>query len=208
MKSMPVIPRGFTLLEVLLALVIFAMISISAYSVLRNVMVSNEVTQKKMVRLTEMQKAMQQMTRDFYQIIDRPWREEGGSSKTMIDTNATQWHSDDDALVVVRGGWLNPDGRLRRSELQKIGYRLVDGSLERLSWSYLDNVAGTAPQVTRLLSGVEHLKLRFYKDGVWRSDWQSNTELPQALEVTLTLSDYGQLQRHFLLPSFSAEVTQ
>lgn len=200
--------RGFTLLEVLLALVIFSMLSLSAYAVLQNVILSNDVTEHKIQRLTELQKAMQIMAGDFYQVIDRSWREEGMSTQTVIETNAAQLHSDEDALAVVRAGWLNPGGRLRRSELQRVGYRLTYGHLERLSWLYPDVVTGTQPQATRLLSGVEHFKLRFYKDGLWRSDWQTSTELPQALEVTLTLSDYGQIQRHFLLPTFPAGITE
>lgn len=83
--------HGFTLLEVLLALVIFAMLSISAYTVLQGVMRNDEVSQAKIARLSEMQRAFATLTRDFTQITPRPVRLNGETSTTVFQAERLVW---------------------------------------------------------------------------------------------------------------------
>lgn len=190
---------GFTLLEVLLALVIFAMLSLSAYAVLQGVMRNDEISRAKITRLSELQRAFATLARDFTQIIPRPTRIDGEISNTLFQAERFQLTSDDWSVAFVRAGWFNPGGELRRSELQKVGYRLRQKTLERLTYLYPDAITGTEPTVTPLLSHVSAFTLRFYKNGEWLTQWSTPATLPAAIEITLTLDDYGTIRRLFLL---------
>ena len=199
--------HGFTLLEVLLALVIFAMLSISAYTVLQGVMRNDEVSQAKIARLSEMQRAFATLTRDFTQITPRPVRLNGETSTTVFQAERFGLESDDWSTLFVRAGWFNPGGALRRSELQRVSYRLRQQTLERLTYLYPDAVTGTTPTATPLLTHVSAFSLRFYKNGEWLTQWTTSTELPEAVEITLTLDDYGAIRRLFLTTGASATTT-
>jgi general secretion pathway protein J len=191
--------RGFTLLEVLLALVIFAVLSLSAYGVLQGVLRNDEVSRAKIARLSELQRAMATLARDLTQALPRPTRVNGETTSTVFQATRFQLDSEDGAVLFTRAGWLNPGGMLRRSELQKVGYRLSQQTLERLTWRYPDAVTGTLPEAQPLLTKVTAFSLRFYKNNEWQTQWLSPNELPAGVEITLTLADYGTIQRRFLL---------
>ncbi|WP_151995734.1 type II secretion system minor pseudopilin GspJ [Buttiauxella massiliensis] len=183
--------RGFTLLEVLVALVIFALLTLTAQAVFQGVLRNNAVTQAKISRLTELSFAMQQLENDFIQSFPRTVREAGAPGNTVFSAA--------DGVIFTRSGWFNPDARLRRSELQKLGWRLRDSQLERVTWRYPDNLPGTEPNQTVVLKSVRQFRLRYYRDGHWLTQWTAARELPQAVEVTLELPDYGLITRRFLL---------
>lgn len=192
---------GFTLLEVLLALVIFAMLSLSAYAVLQGVIRNDEVSRAKITRLSELQRAFATLSRDFTQALPRPVRINGEASTILFQSVRFQLSSDDGSVMFVRAGWLNPGGELRRSELQRVGYRLHQQTLERLSYLYPDAVTGTEPTAAPLLSKVTAFSLRYYRNGEWLTQWNTPDELPAAVEISLTLDDYGTIRRRFLLTS-------
>jgi len=60
---------GFTLLEVLLAIAIFASLSLAAYEVLQGVLRNDEVTRNQVSRLGEVQRASAVLARDFQQAV-------------------------------------------------------------------------------------------------------------------------------------------
>ena len=197
---------GFTLLEVLLALVVFAGLSMTAYQVLQGVLKNDEITRSKVERLADVQRAVSTLERDFTQIIPRATRTDGEtSSKVVFQSVRYQMESDDWSLLFVRTGWLNPGGMLVRSQLQKVGYRLRDNKLERLSFLYLDPVIGTEPTVTTVLDRVEGFKLRFFNGTAWLDEWTNTATLPFGLEVELQLKDYGKIRRLFLIAAEKAK---
>jgi general secretion pathway protein J len=192
---------AFTLLEVLLALVIFASLSLTAYQVLQGVMRNDALTKVKVERLAAMQRVFTMLDRDFSQMIPRPSRVNGEVSKVVFQAARFQMESDDWSVSFVRNGWFNPGAQLPRSNLQKVGYRLRENKLERLSYLYVDPVIGTEPLVTPLLDRVKGFKLRFYVNGLWATEWNNSAQLPRAIEVELELEDYGIIRRRFMILS-------
>lgn len=196
---------GFTLLEVLLALVVFASLSLTAYQVLQGVLKSDEKSRIKVDRLANVQRALGVLERDFSELIKRRSRIQGETSNVVFQAGRYQMESDDWAVSFVRGGWLNPGAVLPRSQLQKVGYRLREGKLERLSFLYVDPAIGTEPNVTPVLAQVKNFGLRFWNGSEWVEEWSNSALLPTAVEVTLVLEDYGKIRRLFLVATDSTE---
>ena len=101
---------AFTLLEVLLALVIFASLSLGAYQVLQGVITNDALTKVKGARLADLQRVFTLLERDFSQMVPRPMRLNGEASKVVIQAARFQMESDDWSIAFVRAGWFNPGG--------------------------------------------------------------------------------------------------
>lgn len=191
--------RGFTLLEVLVALVIFALLTLAAQAIFQGVLRNNSVTKAKILRLNELSFAMQQLENDFTHGVARTRRESAERNPAVFVGAEGLLESRGDGVTFIRNGWFNPDARLRRSELQRLGWRLQGDQLERLSWLYPDSLPGTQPHRAVILKSVRQFRLRYYRNGSWTSRWTTTHQLPQAVEVTLELSDHGSVTRRFLL---------
>lgn len=197
---------GFTLLEIIIAMSIFAVIGLASNAVLSSVIDSNQLSSEKFDRLQVLQRAMLVLERDLLQAVQRPIRVEGESTDIVINGGENLLSSEADGLGFVRGGWQNPQLMLPRSTLQAVAYRLQEGRLERLYGNYVDNVIGYEPKVRVLMEDIEDFTVEFYlgstesdqKDVKWEEKYVG-TKLPQAVAVTLVSKDFGEIRREFLL---------
>jgi general secretion pathway protein J len=194
---------GFTLLELLVALAIFAVIGAAAYSGLNTLLAVRATLERDHERLRQVQLALLWLRRDAEQLAPRPVRDAFGEPRpALIGDNRAR-----DLLILTRTGRDNPLD-LPRSGLERLGYRLRDDQLLRLSWPVLDRAEGSDAQSSLLLDEVRELSLRYLdRSGQWHERWPppgtpdtALGRLPRALEVRLELSDWGELRRLFLLP--------
>lgn len=212
--------RGFTLLEMILALAIFAILGITGLYLLQTVIRTDGISQEKSQRLAELQRAFAIIDRDFSAMRLRPVRT---STPGVFDPALKAEHSNstnNDAITFTQAAWFNPGAQLPRSTLQRVTYQLqkrsvdthVDGKTQQsdqqelqqqeLQRQYFDRVdvpSGATPHLQHLLSNVSGLKLRYYQKGQWLDSWSDTNQLPEAIEVTLTLPDYGDITRRFLI---------
>lgn len=198
--------QGFTLIEVLVAITIFASLSVGAYQVLNQIQRSNELSLERSERLKTLQRALVFMDNDFRQMALRQSRTNGEESSGQL----IQWQdylldSDAKGVMFTRLGWHNPQQQFPRGEVSKVGYRIKDDQLERVWWRYVDTPAGQEGVVMPLLDGVESFEMRFYDGSQWSDNWQKNSSLPQAVTVSLELQDYGKIERIYLTTGGSLE---
>lgn len=191
---------GFTLLELLVAIMVFALLSLGVYQVVDGVRRADESSARLSERMDNLQRAMQLLQNDFTQILARRQRSEDLSRAPFLSAGAGVLQSQDDGWLLIRGGLPNPQMQLPRGHLQRVGYRLQQGQLQRLTWPFADVPASSEPQIRTLLDGVESLQLTFYHDGQWQRQWQDSDALPQAVRLRLTLHSLGELERIWLLP--------
>lgn len=145
---------GFTLLEMLIAIAIFAMIGLAANAVLSTVIKNDEVTKEFSTKLKAMQQGFGALERDLGQMVARtPRLLEGGRGTTVFQTGSDILDSESEALVFFRLGWLNPDGILPRGSIQSVAYVVRDGALERWYYPYPEPEFGAEPIKTIVMRG-------------------------------------------------------
>lgn len=191
--------KGFTLLEVLIAIAIFSLISLSSFSIFDTVLSGDEIAKKNSDRHNELQRAFLIIERDMIQIARRSVRLNGEAPlDDFLQTSSDVSLSDDQAIAFVRHGWTNPGQLLPRSDMQAVSYQLVDETLERLHFNFVDAIVGEEPKVRPLISDVLALEFEYYDGKKWQKFW-SETYLPLAIAIEVETKDYGIIRRQFLV---------
>lgn len=200
---------GFTLLELLVAIAVFAVLAIMSYGTLSNVLLAQAQTREAAEQLTRVQRAMLYIERDLLQIVVRPIRDESGEPFPAL-AGAEQGHY---RLEFTRTGYPNPN-LVPRSYLQRITYAMPDDEehkLYRYVWPSLDRGETQEPQKLLLLDDVEEMRVIFYDNqGEEYDNWpslarrksgQGNlTFMPQAIKVILKLKGMGEIWRLLEMP--------
>lgn len=198
---------GFTLLELLVAIGIFALVSAMAYGGLIQVLNTRDRVEAERLFWRTMALTFRKLDEDLAQARLRPVRAEDGSSLPSFagqpaDVRALGAPS----LEFTRGG-VPVFGTGARSDLQRVGYRLNEGRLSRLTWPSLDRAPQAKPDDTVLVRDVEELRTRFLDDkNQWVDAWPVKTPagayqdaLPRAVEITVRFKDHGEYTRTFLV---------
>lgn len=195
---------GFTLLELLVALAVFALVSAMAYSGLHTVLQNKQVTEQRAVRIGHLQSAVLMLERELSQIAFlRGIRDDYGDRQDSLRTAGFG----SILLEFTRAGWRNPT-RTARSTLQRVAYGIKEESLQRYSWTVLDRPQPSTPHEVVLLEGVRGMQLRYLdQGGKWHEQWPpvglaqtQSMPLPRALEINLELEDLGEIRRLLPLP--------
>ena len=196
--------KGFTLLEVLIAIAIFSLISLSSFTIFDSVLRGDETAKQSSARQNELQRAFVMIERDITQIARRSIRLNGEAPLTQFVQSASDsFATEEQAIAFVRHGWTNPGLLLPRSDMQAVAYRLTEETLERLHFNFVDAVVGEEPKVRPLISNVSAVAFEYYSGGKWQKVWASNL-LPQAIAIEVTTKDYGVIRRQFLLAGDSS----
>lgn len=185
---------GFTLIELMVAMGVFAMLALMAYAGLDQVIETRIRSAASLNQLTQLQFSIRLMAMDFEQLHPRAVREEFGDSLQPAVLGDLRRYNQFEA---TRAGWRNPLGSAR-SSLQRIAYRIEDDKLIRSHWNVLDRMQSVEPVEFTLLEGVRRFELRFMKqDGNWLDGWpdpdaspEFQIEMrPRAIEITLEFDD-------------------
>lgn len=188
--------KGFTLVEMLVALLIFSGLAATGVAVMSLAADNRAIVQGRMDRLASFQRARALLKADIEQAAERPTRDVAG----QLSRDAMGGGDGAEVLLfLTRRGFDNPDAEPRAS-LQYVEYRLDRGKLERRVRPFLDGAPLGEPQV--LLDGVDSAEVAFYSRGEWRSTWTSATGsvLPRAVRVQMDVKGFGPVRQLFLAP--------
>ena len=193
--------RGFTLLEVMVALGILAFVIIATHQILETTTRAKDASDEKIAELNGLQTTFRLMDQDFSQMTKRAVRNESGDvQEQYLLAGRYVLESQYDGIAFVRDGWVNPINLLPRSELQAVGYRVIDDNLERVYRVYVDQLDNMEPRVQRVLENIEELKFEFLDDkNEWQEQWEIKA-LPKAVAVTLQQIKAEPIRRVFLVP--------
>ncbi|WP_232312902.1 type II secretion system minor pseudopilin GspJ [Enterovibrio coralii] len=198
--------KGFTLIEVLLALAIFAMVGLGVQQVFSGVLNSNEQTQEAGDSLKTLQRALIIMDSDFRQMMARQYRNGGEEAEEkLLEFGDDLLDSESQGIRFVRGGWVNPQQLFPRGEVVKVGYRIQDDTLERIRWMYADDSSAVEPAVMPVMDGVKDISFEVLGEDSWTKNWDAPMQMPKALRVKLDTERYGELTRVYILPEQTLE---
>jgi general secretion pathway protein J len=189
---------GFTLVEVMVSLLIFAMLAGAGSAVLSATIDNRFAVKAASDRVGDLQRMRGLLRADLGQATAR--RSRGPTGRPMSQPIMGAFAPGDPILVLNRAGWSNP-GEQARSSLQRVEYRLVENRLERRSSSHLDGARPGPPQV--LYRGVSDVTVGFIRDGEAAPAFISSIDrpLPDAVRIGMTIEGYGRIEQLFIVGS-------
>ncbi|MFA5984154.1 MAG: type II secretion system minor pseudopilin GspJ [Methylococcaceae bacterium] len=186
--------QGFTLLEILIALAIFAILSIMAYAGLAAVLDARAATEPRSAQLAQLQTTLYLLNEDLSQAIDRPVRDELGSPEPAF----TNGHGSE-ILNLTRSVPVWTENAVGNS-LQRVSYRFENGSLYRQVWALLDRTPQTQHRRRKLLDAKQvEVKIYEAESHSWRPFIGETKTIPLALQFEFNVEGLGTLQHAFLL---------
>ena len=188
---------GFTLLEILIALFIFTIVSVIMASGLHSVLNSQAATEKKANSFAEIQIALLLISRDMEQAINRPITNAKNIQESAL-IGAPR------SVTFTHAGLHNPDGELQQSTLQRAGYFVEKHEFIRETWEVLDQSAKKEGAKRILLNSVEDLYFEYLDEkGAFQKNWppadKQNAGLPRAIRMHLTLKNWGKISQTYVL---------
>jgi general secretion pathway protein J len=198
--------NGFTLVEVLIAVAIFAIMSAFAYRALGSILNTRERVEQENQKWRDVSTFFARLEADFSNGVARSIRNSSNQAQGFIG-NSTLTNDSDGQVMFTRMGMPGATGALAAP--QRLGFRIKQGVLEELVWPVLDQGPRTVPAIYPLLTGATTLTMRYLDENyAWQSSWPPLTngppptdKIPKAIEVALTLDSGETITRLLLLNS-------
>ena len=192
---------GFTLVELLVALAIFAILSAFAYRGLNALLESREALQRESRKWRDVALFVGRIERDLAAVLNRPALGASGTPLAAV-SSSIETPASREGLAFTRAG--SPLQENALAAPQRIAYRMREGKVERLAWGGVDAAPRDEPVPLAVLSNVSSLAFRFMDPrGEWRPTWglPGNVEpLPAAVEMTVQLASGESIVRLVDLP--------
>ena len=206
---------GFTLLELLIAVAIFALIGLAGYKLLNSVIRTYEHTRDRSDSFSQLQTAVSVIEQDLKQLTRRSIRDELGDPLPAFSVNfrgglpleftrTGSWSMMADKALDDTSSAADTENA-NTGVKQRIGYRLQDGELQRLVWRVLDRAQDSKPQVQVLLKDVTDFSVRLLGESEWQEFWPVENQqgqidfrtLPRGIDLSFGHKKYGRIQRIF-----------
>lgn len=208
--------QGFTLMEVLIAVTITAVIGLGVWQVLNGVISSRDRVNEVSAEFDQLLRTFLLMERDLGQVVNRPARNIYGDFEPAFTSQSEEFE-----LQLTRQGWRNPLG-IRRSELQRVAWEYTGSELRRRYWESVDQGQEDNSHDQLMISGINSFSIRFMNDDrAWVDQWPSDeamasigttvsptVPLPLGVEITLEHERFGELSRIYALPQFDPATAQ
>jgi len=183
-------PRGFTLVEVLVALVVLAVFATFAWQATASLVDGEARLSAEARRWQRLDAVFARLEADVRAAVPRPIRVAQRREPAFVGAP--------DAFVFTRAGDASADA----GEGQRLAYRHGGDTLEIAYWPRLDRVAGIEATVYPLASGIARVDLRYIdEDGATFERWppRNGVGLPRAIAIGMTLVDGLKVERLMVL---------
>lgn len=191
--------RGFTLLEILIALFVFTILSVMMTGALRTVINAQSGAERNAARVRHLQIVFVRMARDIEQVVNRP-------VKTAVSKDSPAFLGTPEGFAFTHNGIAGPNGRAKRTTLQRAQYIFKDGVLWRMAWEVLDQSSNSPKPYQRdVLNNVTNVRFSYLdKNKRFHQNWpvkgRSSEPLPSAVRVRLTVADWGKVEQLYVIP--------
>lgn len=203
--------KGFTLLEIIIAIAIFALLGLACNNLLQTVLQSSARAEEVTESLQKVSQSMSLMESDFSQWAARPMSSSSSgaeqSQASFFKHRVNSSESDSQYIEFFHRGFLNPQDFFPRGEIQRVAYRLKDHKLERLSFPYPEPAPDQEPLITEVFDKVEKIEYFFYKKKSWQPHVSAKS-MPKAMMFRITFENELSIERKFLVLGESVKLEQ
>lgn len=190
--------EGLTLIEVLIAVIIMAMIGTISYQSLDATIRSKVIIEEHIADLARIDRAWLLIEADIRNMLNHSVTQtsgRGGQLHPLVLAN----NDEEYFMTILRGGHANPLNFIR-SEVIRVGYRVQEEILWRDVWYNIGSSDVDEARQQKIIEGVDEIKVRVlspnatsFSAGPWQESWSlendHSTKMPIAVEITLILKD-------------------
>lgn len=191
----PSVASGFSLLELLVAVAVFAIVAALAWGGLETIVHARRALDRAADDLARLQRAIGRFEQDVSATLPAPWRDSQGRREPALAGTATAFETT---------AWLaDGDSPEPAAVPRRVTWRCDNGTLRRFA---VGATPGSPRAERRLLEGVEGCRLRYIaEDGTRHDRWPPEgaraESLPRALELAFSLEGQGSFSRLVELPA-------
>ena len=195
--------KGFTLLEILVALFIFAILAMLMSNALKTIINAVSGVESKASQLRQLQFALLILSRDIEQAADRPIRNTFGQQEgALIGTH--------DSMKFTHMGLASDAEGVGKSAMQRVQYIFANGALLREVWPVLDLAPSTIAKGQPLLDKLEEVRFEYLSDdNKFYSSWplteKPSLSLPLAIRVFFSIPTWGKMSQLYVIPTQSSQ---
>lgn len=198
--------KGFTLLEILIALFVFSILSLIMAGGLRSVINAQTGTEENAERLRNLQFVLLMMSRDVEQALNRPVVLTTGREEPAFIGSPT-------SFTFTHSGFANPNAAAAHSVFQRTRYEWQNSAIWRTTWPVLDQAPQTKPHARQLLEAVSDAHFEYLdQTGRFQSRWpvegESKQPLPKAVRINMTITNWGTISQLYVIPAQASKAEQ
>ena len=194
--------KGYTLIEIMIALAVFAILGAIASGAIYQAFETRSRVSVQANQLNELQLAILRLTRDVHQIVERSVF---GDEMHIFPPFVGQ----PNYLEFTRAGLVNPGDIAQRSTLQRVAWLCQKNQLIRRSFTTLDSLKRHEYQDTVVLQHLKSCSFAYLTTKHQRlSEWreytvlhnQAKERLPVAVQGIFSFEQWGNMSLLFVIP--------
>jgi general secretion pathway protein J len=194
---------GFTLIELMVAILIFAIISIISYRTLTSLVSTKQIVTATQDKWNSLVNTITWLEASCNRILPLVIRDDSGAIMPAVIGKNKLNNQFDAQLEITLSGYIG-DPIYGSTAPKRLGFRFDDGKLFLVTWPVLNRVISTQPQLDLLVDNVKSFQQSFlYPDKQWRDIWPDAgipvNKLPQGIRVTIIMNNNESIVRQWAL---------
>ncbi len=205
--------KGFTLIEIIIAIIIYSIIATISYRIVTSLIITKQVTDEEQNKWSNLSLLMSHLSNDWNKSVPLSVRDQYGNLVPPLIGKDKLVGMYDAQLEFTVNGYL-PNNLFYNSVIppKRIGYRFYNNSIYLITWPVLHRVQQTRPEITLMMDGIKEFTIEYmYPDKTWKKVWppanstdnngmpNSNTVMPRAFRLQVTLKTGEVINRQWAL---------
>lgn len=198
--------RGFTLIEIIIAILIYSVIATISYRIVTTLIITKQVTDEEQNKWSNLSLLMSHLSNDWNKSVPLSVRDQYGDLiPPFIGKEKLSGQYDAQVELTVNGYLPNNLFYNTVNPPKRIGYRFYNGAIYLITWPVLHRVQQTKPEITMMMDGVKDFTVEYlYPDNTWKNSWPppfrvQNNVMPKAFRVTIALKTGEVINRQWAL---------